>query len=76
MDPLLYNFSDTPNPFRPKLTAFEIWNNDIIRLRNIINIGFIPLVIWESEILKDKNLYIDKCLNFIDNTIKVYNEII
>ena len=28
MDPLLYNFSDTPNPFRPKLTAFEIWNND------------------------------------------------
>jgi len=47
------------------LTAKEVWDRDEIKLNLARNSGYEILVIWESEILKNKNEVINKCKNFL-----------
>lgn len=62
-NPIYFKDYDCPNPFNKKLTAKEIWNNDLCRyktLRNEHNIK--TIIIWESD-YNNKNFNINKLLN-------------
>lgn len=65
-NPLIYEASDTPNPFNKTQTASEIWNKDKIKLDTIkYKRGFEVLEIWETDIVNRKNI-IEKCLEFLN----------
>ncbi len=50
-----------------KLTAQEIWNQDNKKLNNLLNLGYDVLVVWESDVKKDKEKILNECLEFLKN---------
>lgn len=70
-NPSLYEKNDKPNPFK-NLTCEELWNKDKIKIDLAISNGFDILTIWESEYKKDKNLTLEKCLEFLKIDRKIY----
>jgi very-short-patch-repair endonuclease len=49
-----------------KIIAKNIWEEDKIKIGNLINNGYSVLVIWENEYIKNKNDVIKKCNEFIN----------
>jgi hypothetical protein len=49
------------------LTAKEIWKKDEFKLNKLNNLGYEVLVIWEKEIIEDKEKILKKCLKFLCN---------
>lgn len=70
-NPSTYNESDYPHPFRKKLTAKEIWEKDAFKIKSANDNGYEVLIIWDSEYrskgIVNKDVIINKCLNFLNN---------
>ena len=49
------------------LYAQEIWNQDEYKFDNLKRMGYDVLIIWENDVLTDKQNEINKCVNFIKN---------
>jgi hypothetical protein len=68
-NPSKYESNEYPHPFRKNITAEEIWNKDLIKIKTAEEIGYEVLVIWDSEYrykgLKNKEFIIQKCINFL-----------
>lgn len=67
-NPDIYEATDKPNPHL-ELTSADIWEMDKRKINNAILKGFEVLVIWENEYKNDKELYIKKCLDFLENEL-------
>lgn len=66
-NPKKYNENDTPNPFRKKTKAIEIWEHDRKKLNEVKKLGYETLVIWDSEYRwGSKEKVIKKCLKFLN----------
>lgn len=49
-NPKKFKPNDNPNPFNKNLTATDIWNNDEIRIQNILtNFNITTIIVWESD---------------------------
>jgi very-short-patch-repair endonuclease len=48
-----------------KLTASEIWDKDSKRMRIIENEGCKTLVIWEDDYFKNREIIVNKCIDFL-----------
>ncbi len=48
-----------------KLTASEIWDKDSKRMRIIENEGYKTLVIWEDDYFKNREIIVNKCIDFL-----------
>ena len=70
-NPNTCNENDTPHPFRKNLLSIDIWNKDIEKEKIANENGFTVLKIWDSEFRRrtqqDKELVIQKCIEFINN---------
>jgi len=55
---------------KKKKYAYEIWENDIIKINNIKNKGYQIIIIWEEEYKKEKNKVLDKLINITYNHIR------
>lgn len=64
-NPKIYNEHDTPNPFNKEIKSSDIWLYDKIKENKAIENGYEVLVIWDSELKKNKEKVINKCLNFL-----------
>lgn len=64
-NPLIYK-DDFFNKNKQKY-AKEIWEYDIKKINNIKQKGYEVLVIWESDYKENKELAIQKCINFINS---------
>ena len=63
---MLFEENDKPNPFQDK-TSKELWAIDedkkVVAERN----GFQEMVVWEKDYRDNKELIVQKCLNFLNN---------
>jgi len=50
-----------------KMSSEEIWEYDKIKIDSIVKEGYEVLVIWESDYKENKELAIQKCINFINS---------
>lgn len=70
-NPSKYNENDTPHPFRKELKSIDIWEKDSRKVEVAERNGFKILTIWDSDFRRkskqDKELVIQKCINFINN---------
>ena len=65
-NPEIYNENDTLNfSSKKKILAKEIWNYDMIKINFAKSKGFDILVVWESEFRENKEIIMNKCLNFL-----------
>jgi hypothetical protein len=64
-NPLLYEESDSPHPFKKELTSLDIWELDEQRYRYYRKNGFPYLVIWEKEFRENMEGTIEKCIQFL-----------
>jgi hypothetical protein len=64
-NPNMFCESDTPNPFRKKLTSAEIWKKDSLRKNYYLAKGYTIMEIWEEDFKNDKEGIIKKCINFL-----------
>ena len=69
-NPKIYNKSDCPIKFgnKKKITAGELWEQDIIKNNFLIECDFKMLIVWESEYKENPDKIIKNCLHFINNT--------
>lgn len=59
-NPLIYKSTDKPWFLNKKLTANDIWKNDELRYKTLLNeYNIKTIVIWESDYLKNKELTIN-----------------
>ena len=65
MNPDIYD-SDFVNPYT-NLSAEEKWNFDEIKLECAIQNGYDVLTIWEQEYKENKEVTIQKCIEFLTN---------
>jgi G:T-mismatch repair DNA endonuclease (very short patch repair protein) len=49
------------------MSSEEIWEYDKIKIDSIVKEGYEVLVIWESDYKENKELAIQKCINFINS---------
>lgn len=68
-NPILYEASDTPNPFDKQLTAEMIWKKDKKKLDFLINNLWKVMVIWENEYEKYPKETFEHSLKFIQRGI-------
>jgi hypothetical protein len=67
-NPNKYKSTDTPHPFRKKITAQDMWDKDKRKIDKAINEGFDVLVIWDSEYRwGNKQEIINRCISFLKN---------
>jgi hypothetical protein len=66
-NPNLFTEESTPNPFKKKLKAKDIWDYDEKRINFATQRGFEVLVIWENDYKINKEEAINKCIKFINN---------
>jgi hypothetical protein len=64
-NPLIFKSSDNPHPFRKYITAEEMWQKDVEKIKIAEENGFEVLTIWDSEYKKDKLGILQKCLDFL-----------
>lgn len=66
-NPKKYKETDLPHPYYKKIgyTAKDIWLYDEIKNNVAINRGHEILFIWDSEYKENKELIIQKCINFL-----------
>lgn len=57
-NPLLFNETDTPNPYQKSQTCRDIWEHDAIKRKCIEDRGYTMKVIWESDYIKNP-----ECIN-------------
>ena len=50
---------------KKKMTAFQVWENDRIKLEAAKSQGYEVLVIWEHDFKENKQREIDKCIKFL-----------
>lgn len=71
----IYNESDNPHPFRKNLKSSDIWEKDKLKFEVAKKEGFDILIICDSEYRykgeKNKELVIEKCLNFLNKKTKI-----
>ena len=65
-NPSSFKASDTPHPFRKHITAEEMWQKDVDKIKIAEENGFEVLTIWDSEYKKDKSGTIQRCLDFLN----------
>lgn len=74
-NPLVYNESDSPHPFRKNLKSSDIWEKDKLKFEAAKKEGFDILIVWDSEYRykgeKNRELVIEKCLNFLNENKKI-----
>lgn len=68
-NPNIYNENDSPHPYykHTALLAKDIWEKDQYKILLAKKNGYEILTIWDSEYKKNKELVIEKCLNFLNN---------
>jgi len=64
-NPRMYKDDDLPNPFNKNLTAKDIWEYDAKRNKYLESLGFEILIIWESDYIKNKQIEVEKVINFL-----------
>lgn len=66
-NPKTYNSDDYPHPYRKYkgYTSNDIWEYDRNKIKIAENNGYEVLIIWDSEYKKNKELTIQKCINFL-----------
>jgi hypothetical protein len=64
--PLIFKENDTPIPFHKELTAKQIWENDEKRCDYITALDHYLVYIWEREFKKDREFWINYCLDQIN----------
>lgn len=45
--------------------AEEIWEQDLLKINKLKDLGYEVLTIWEYDVLKNKQKIINECINFI-----------
>lgn len=70
-NPSKYKSDDNPHPFRKNVTAEEIWEKDLNKIKAAEDNGYQVLLIWDSEYRykgsENRELVIQKCINFLTN---------
>lgn len=68
-NPLKYESNSYPHPYRKEIghTAKDIWEYDSLKKNLAIENGYEYLVIWDSEYKQNKELVIQKCIDFLTN---------
>jgi very-short-patch-repair endonuclease len=68
-NPNKYNENDCPHPYYRdgSLTSVDIWKKDDFKLKLANKNGYEVLVVWDSEYKKNKELIIERCINFLLN---------
>ena len=68
-NPNKYNENDCPHPYYRdgSLTSGDIWEKDDFKLKLANKNGYEVLVVWDSEYKKNKELIIERCINFLLN---------
>ncbi len=70
-NPLIEKYADDATvikmPGGKQMTAGEIRQKDLDRQRELAEMGYKVLVIWESDYRQNKQQVIDKCLDFLKN---------
>jgi len=68
-NPLKYESNSYPHPYRKEkgYTAKDIWKYDSDKKNLAIKNGYEYLTIWDSEYKQNKELVIQKCINFLNN---------
>jgi hypothetical protein len=64
-NPNKFESTDHPHPFRKQITAKEMWKKDNDKVKIANEQGFDVLTIWNSEYKKEKELILEKCLEFL-----------
>lgn len=64
-NPNIFEKYDNPHPFKKELTSNEIWKKDNLKYKDAKKLGFFILIIWDSDLKKNKNKEIQKCLDFL-----------
>jgi len=67
-NPRIYTESEVVNPHKND-TAKQIWEKDKIKIDFIKTFGYDVLVIWESDYIKNKEIIVTKCINFLENNL-------
>lgn len=62
-NPEIYKSSDIVHH---NFVAKEIWNHDEKRIKDLENVGYKVIIIWESEYLKNKQQILDSLDNLIN----------
>jgi hypothetical protein len=65
-NPLIYEKNDRPNPFRKNITAEEMWQKDVEKIKIANDAGFEVLTIWDSEYRRQKEETLKKCKNYLN----------
>ena len=68
-NPVKYKEDDKPLEtkfFGNMIAAKEIWDKDAKRLREIKELGYEVLVVWELEYKNNKSETVQKCINFLN----------
>ena len=68
-NPLKYESNSYPHPYRKEkgYTAKDIWKYDSDKKNLAIKNGYEYLTIWDSEYKQNKELVIQKCIDFLNN---------
>jgi very-short-patch-repair endonuclease len=66
VNPNIFKFDDTPNPWNKKLLSEQIWESDRIRNELIESLGYKVFVVWELEYRKNTKQTVEKCIEFLD----------
>lgn len=65
-NPKIFEANDYPHPFRRGITAKEIWDKDVEKLRVAKEEGYDVLVIWDRDYRKNKKKILDRCIKFLN----------
>lgn len=68
-NPLKYESTSYPHPYRKEkgYSSKDIWEYDTIKKNLAIENGYEYLTIWDSEYKQNKELVIQKCIDFLNN---------
>lgn len=60
-NPIIFNETDTPNPYDKNLIAKTIWDSDTNKIKKAKSNGYDVLVVWGSDYKRNKYEVIEKC---------------
>ena len=67
-NPELYESNDIITISKEKiLLVKDIWESDKLKISALNNLGYDVLIIWENDINNNKEVELNKCINFIKN---------
>jgi len=68
-NPLKYEANSYPHPYRKEkgYSAKDIWEYDLYKENLALKNGYKYLTIWDSEYKQNKEIVIQRCIDFLNN---------